>query len=120
MAVELPARKSKSAAREAYDVPFFPFDPGNSNVGGREKVIRLTCRNIDNSTTKWFQKRSPRQVFDAGNRSIRPTMEVWPGLPALAILLNLAELVLRKWKGVLEVLALARAGSVERASMARS
>jgi uncharacterized membrane protein len=49
---------------------------------------------------------SPRQVFDAGNRSIRTTMDVWPGLLALAILLNLAELVLRKWKGVLEALHL--------------
>ena len=33
-----------------------------------------------------------RQVFDAGNRSIRATMELWPGLLALALLLNLAEL----------------------------
>ena len=41
---------------------------------------------------------SARQVFDAGNRSIRATMEIWPGLLALALLLNLAELVLRKWK----------------------
>jgi len=49
---------------------------------------------------------SPRQVFDAGNRSIRSTMEIWPGLLALALLLNLAELVLRKWKGVLEALHL--------------
>ena len=49
---------------------------------------------------------SPRQVFDAGNRSIRSTMEVWPGLLALAIVLNLAELVLRKWKGVQEALHL--------------
>jgi uncharacterized membrane protein len=49
---------------------------------------------------------SPRQVFDAGNRSIRSTMEAWPGLLALAVLLNLAELVLRKWKGVLEALHL--------------
>jgi hypothetical protein len=49
---------------------------------------------------------SPRQVFDAGNRSIRSTMDVWPGLLALALALNLAELVLRKWKGVLEALHL--------------
>ena len=49
---------------------------------------------------------SARQVFDAGNRSIRATMEIWPGLLALALLLNLAELVLRKWKGVLEALHL--------------
>jgi hypothetical protein len=31
-------------------------------------------------------------------------MELWPGLLALAILLNLAELIIRKWKGVLEAL----------------
>jgi hypothetical protein len=45
-------------------------------------------------------------VFDAGGKSIRSTMELWPALLALAILLNLAELVLRKWKGVLEALRL--------------
>jgi len=39
-------------------------------------------------------------VFDAGGRSIRSTMELWPGLLALAIALNLAELILRKWKGL--------------------
>jgi hypothetical protein len=49
---------------------------------------------------------SPRQVFDAGNRSIRSTMEIWPGLLALALVLNLAELVVRKWKGVREALHL--------------
>jgi hypothetical protein len=33
-------------------------------------------------------------------------MELWPGLLALAILMNLVELVLRKWKGLLEALHL--------------
>jgi hypothetical protein len=33
-------------------------------------------------------------------------MDLWPVLLALAILLNLAELILRKWKGVLEALHL--------------
>ena len=51
---------------------------------------------------------SPRQVFDAGTRSVRSTMDLWPGLLALAILLNLAELIVRKWKGVLEALHLRR------------
>ena len=45
---------------------------------------------------------APRQVFDAGGRSIRSTMELCPGLLSLAVALNLAELILRKWKGVLE------------------
>ncbi len=43
----------------------------------------------------------PKAVFDAGNRSIASTMQLWPGFLALAILLNLAELIMRKWKGVL-------------------
>ena len=36
------------------------------------------------------------QVFDAGGRSIETTMNLWPGLLALAIALNLVELVARK------------------------
>jgi hypothetical protein len=35
-------------------------------------------------------------VFDAGGRVIETTMDLWPGLLALAILLNLAELMARK------------------------
>jgi hypothetical protein len=36
-------------------------------------------------------------------------MSLWPGLLALAVALNLAELILRKWKGVMEALHLRRA-----------
>ncbi len=43
----------------------------------------------------------PKAVFDAGRGSIASTLHLWPGLLALAIVLNLVELVLRKWKGVL-------------------
>jgi uncharacterized protein YegL len=39
---------------------------------------------------------SASQVFDAGGRVIETTMDLWPGLLALAILLNLAELMARK------------------------
>jgi hypothetical protein len=35
-------------------------------------------------------------VFDPGNRAIPSTMRLWPGLLGLAILLNIAELLLRK------------------------
>ena len=51
---------------------------------------------------------SPKSVFDPGGRSIATTMELWPGLLALAILLNLAELFLRKWNGLAETLHLRR------------
>ncbi|HTS75894.1 MAG TPA: VWA domain-containing protein [Bryobacteraceae bacterium] len=43
----------------------------------------------------------PKNVFDAGDRAIASTMQLWPGFLALAILLSLAELIMRKWKGVL-------------------
>ena len=39
---------------------------------------------------------NPKDVFDAGGRSIASTMELWPGLLALAVALNLTELILRK------------------------
>ena len=50
-------------------------------------------------------------LFDAGGRSIRATLELWPGLLALALVLNLAELVLRKWRGLWEGLRLRRAAA---------
>ena len=43
----------------------------------------------------------PKAVFNAGGRSIASTMQLWPGFLVVAILLNLVELVMRKWKGVL-------------------
>ena len=48
----------------------------------------------------------PADVFEASGRSIATIMDLWPGLLALAVLLNLIELILRKWKGVLEALHL--------------
>jgi uncharacterized membrane protein len=49
---------------------------------------------------------APRDIFDAGGRGIRSVMQLWPGLLAAAIALNLAELILRKWKGLLDALRL--------------
>jgi len=40
------------------------------------------------------------QLFDAGGRAAPSTMNLWPGMLAAAVLLNLAELVNRKWKGL--------------------
>ena len=39
-------------------------------------------------------------VFDSSGRSIPATLDLWPGLLALAIALNLAELIKRKWPGL--------------------
>jgi uncharacterized membrane protein len=51
----------------------------------------------------------PQDVFDTGGRSIPSTLRLWPALLALAIALNLAELIMRKWSTVAEVLRLRRA-----------
>lgn len=41
-----------------------------------------------------------KNVFDPGARTLASTLQLWPGLLGLAIAANLAELVLRKWKGI--------------------
>ena len=43
----------------------------------------------------------PRAVFSGGGRSIASSLQLWPGLLGLAVLLSLAELLMRKWKGVI-------------------
>lgn len=43
----------------------------------------------------------PAAVFSGGGRSIASSLQLWPGLLGLAVLLSLAELVMRKWKGVM-------------------
>jgi len=47
-----------------------------------------------------FQPR-PEDVFTAGRRSIPSVLNLWPTFLALAVALSLAELVMRKWKGVM-------------------
>lgn len=40
-------------------------------------------------------------IFDHGGRPISTTWRLWPGLLGLAIALTMAELVLRKWRGLI-------------------
>jgi Mg-chelatase subunit ChlD len=42
-----------------------------------------------------------RQAFANPGRTVPTVTRLWPGLLALAVLLNLLELVLRKWRGIL-------------------
>lgn len=44
---------------------------------------------------------APNQVFDPGGRVLEATLALWPGLLGLAIVLNLAELMLRKGRNLL-------------------
>jgi uncharacterized membrane protein len=45
---------------------------------------------------------SAKDVFDPGNRSLLTMLSLWPGLLALAVGLNLAELIMRKWNGLFQ------------------
>jgi len=58
----------------------------------------------------------PSAVFNS-NRAIPATLDLWPFLLALAIALNLAELVLRKWRGVWDGLRQRRAAAAESPAM---
>jgi Ca-activated chloride channel homolog len=69
--------------------------------GSNEQLLRQVAA----STGGRFNP-PPKQVFDAAGRSVPTTMELWPGLLALAVLLNLVELFMRKWKGLAETLHL--------------
>jgi Ca-activated chloride channel family protein len=83
------------------EVGFYRQEDELIGYGNNEQLLRQ----IAASTGGRFQP-APRDIFDAGGRSIRSVMELWPGLLALALALNLAELVMRKWKGLLEWLRL--------------
>jgi len=45
---------------------------------------------------------NPDQAFETGGQSIESTARLWPLLLGAAILLNLVELVMRKWRGIVE------------------
>lgn len=47
-----------------------------------------------------------RQLFDNGGKSLDSSMRMWPGLLGFAVLLNLIELGLRKWRGIAETLGM--------------
>jgi Ca-activated chloride channel homolog len=47
---------------------------------------------------------APKQVFDSAGRTEQSSLRLWPGLLAFAIALNLAELIMRKGKAMLDSL----------------
>jgi len=64
----------------------------------------LLLKQIAQSTGGTFHPdlSSASGLFGANGRFVPSTLQLWPGLLALALLLNLAELVTRKWKGLAE------------------
>ncbi len=59
----------------------------------------LLLRQVAEFTGGRFEP-SVKDVFDPGNRSLNIMLSLWPGLLAVAVALNLAELLMRKWNGI--------------------
>jgi uncharacterized protein YegL len=68
-----------------------------SDFGSNETLLK----SIAQSTGGRFNP-SARQLFDSGGKYVDSTVRLWPALLALAVLLNLIELVMRKWRGIME------------------
>jgi uncharacterized membrane protein len=81
------------------EVGFYRQEDEMREYGNNEALLRQIA-----SSTRGRFRPSVEQMFDAGGRSVRGVMQLWPALLVLAILLNLAELILRKWRGLLEAL----------------
>jgi Ca-activated chloride channel homolog len=83
------------------EVGFYRQEDEMQEFGNNEQLLRQ----IATSTGGRYGVKAG-DVFEAGGRSIPAKMELWPGMLALALALNLLELVMRKWKGLLEALHL--------------
>jgi uncharacterized membrane protein len=79
------------------EVGFYRQEQELNEYGAEEAVLRQ----ISQFTGGRFQP-TIQEVFDAGGRSVSSTLRFWPGLLALAILFSLVELILRKWKGIVD------------------
>jgi Ca-activated chloride channel homolog len=84
------------------EVGFYRQEDEMQEYGNHEQLLRQ----IAAATGGRFGVKAG-DAFEAAGRSIPANMELWPGLLALALALNLLELVMRKWKGLLEALHLA-------------
>jgi len=93
--------RPQTESRAFPEVGFYRQEDEMMEYGSNTQLLRQIA-----SATGGHFNPSPKGVFDSAGRSIQSTMELWPGFLALALLLNLTELVLRKWKGVLEALHL--------------
>ena len=83
------------------EVGFYRQEDEMLEYGSNEALLREVA-----SATGGRFRPEARRLFDAGGRSVASAMQLWPALLGLAVLLNLAELVLRKSKGLLESLGL--------------
>lgn len=81
------------------EVGFYRQEDELAEYGCNEPLLRQ----IAEATGGRFNPK-PHEVFDSGGRAMSTGIELWPGLLAAAVLLNLAELILRKGRGVMVAL----------------
>ncbi|MDQ2945823.1 MAG: VWA domain-containing protein, partial [Acidobacteriota bacterium] len=77
------------------EVGFYRPEQEMQDYGSNEYLLK----EISDFTGGRFNP-NPRDVFDPGGRSTPSTMRLWPGMLGLAIILNIAELFLRKARTV--------------------
>lgn len=80
------------------EIGFYRQEEEMTDYGSDPELLKR----ISSFTGGRFQP-SAKQVFDAGGRAIPSTLNLWPGLLAAAVALNIAELVNRKWKGLVDL-----------------
>jgi Mg-chelatase subunit ChlD len=81
------------------EVGFYRQEQELEDYGSNQFLLR----SISDFTGGRFNP-APKQVFDAAGRSEASALRLWPGLLALAVLLNLAELLMRKGRAVVDAL----------------
>ncbi len=95
------SRQGLFRVRPAEDSRAFPEaglyrpEPELADYGSNEDLLKQVAA----FTGGRFQP-DPAGVFSGGGRTVATSLQLWPGMLALALALSLAELIMRKWKGV--------------------
>jgi Ca-activated chloride channel homolog len=84
------------------EVGFYRQESELTDYGSNQFLLRQIATSTGGRFATAPANASLDGMFDAAGRSVPGSMQLWPGLLGLAILLNLIELVLRKWKGMIE------------------
>lgn len=91
------------------EIGFYRQEDESVDYGTNE----LLLRQIADATGGRYNP-SVASLFNSGGRSVRSSVQLWPGLLGLAILLNLTEVFLRKWRGLVQ--AVREIGRADRAT----
>jgi uncharacterized membrane protein len=80
------------------EVGYYRPEAELSEYGSNEELLKQVAQFTGGRFYEAKDWSNPGGVFNTGGRTVPSTLALWPGLLAAAIVLNLAELVLRKWK----------------------